>query len=349
VHPTNAILRLLAPVLLFATPAIAGAYDLVWPTPNPAFSQGAPIEDFIQPPASGDPVAGTFGAVRTNGRRFHEGIDIKPVMPRTRKGEPTDPVYAAMDGTVAHISTMSGKSNYGRYVVILHNLDGVEVYTLYAHLASIRDGIRPGAVVTAGTEIATLGRSSSGYVIPKDRAHVHFEIGLRYGTSFQSWYDRQKFGSPNWQGSFNGMNLEGFDPLQFFHDYSAGKAGNMAEYIRALPSAYILRVNAAQVPQIVQWNPGLLARPVPEGGPAAWDITFTWYGMPKQFNPVSTTELGTADRPGVVRLMAINRAILEENHCRDTVRMKNGKPVLYTGAIDIVEMIFGRDFPAKGR
>jgi hypothetical protein len=33
---------------------------------------------------------------------------------------------------------------------------------------------------------------------------VHFEIGLRYGTSFQSWYDRQKFGSPNWQGSFNG-------------------------------------------------------------------------------------------------------------------------------------------------
>jgi murein DD-endopeptidase MepM/ murein hydrolase activator NlpD len=102
-------------------------------TPNPAFTQGAPIEDFIHATSSGDPVSGTFGAVRTNGRRFHEGIDIKPVMPRTRKGEPTDPVYAAMDGTVAHISTMSGKSNYGRYVVILHDMDGVEVYTLYAH------------------------------------------------------------------------------------------------------------------------------------------------------------------------------------------------------------------------
>jgi len=347
VHPVKASLRLLACALAYATPLACGAYDLVWPTPNPAFSQQAPIETFIQPTVSGDPVSGTFGAVRTNGYRFHEGIDLKPVMPRTRKGEPTDPVYAAMDGVVVHTSTMSGKSNYGRYIVLSHKMEGVEVYTLYAHLAAVDSSIRPGVVVSAGTTIGTMGRSAAGGTIPRDRAHLHFEIGLVYGSFFQRWYDRQKFGSPNYQGNFNGMNLEGFDPLQFFHDYSDGKAGDMAGYIKSLPSGYVLRVNAAEVPEFARDNPGLLSRPIPAEGPAGWDITFTWFGLPKMLTPLARADLGAADSPGVVRLKAINRQLIEANHSRDTVRIKNGKPVMYSGATDILELMFGHSFSSK--
>ena len=348
VHFFRPILLLLSSAILSA-PGLAGAYTLVWPTPNPAFFNGEPIENYIQPTATGDVYSGTFGGVRNDGRRFHEGIDIKPCMPRTRKGEPTDPVYAAMDGVVAHISAMPGFSNYGRYVVILHDINNVEVYTLYAHLASIDPSIRPGMQITAGTQIGIMGRSGAGYTIPKPNAHTHFEIGLKYGSRFQQWYDRQQFGSKNYQQDFNGMNMEGFDPLQFFKDYKEGKADDMCAYIRSLPVAYILRVNYAEVPEIVTRNGGLLMKKIPDIGLAGWDIAFTWYGLPIQFTPLTQTDLTSMDVPGVIRLKAYDRAWITQNHSRDTVRMRNNQPTVYSGATDILEMMFGHRLGSRGR
>jgi peptidoglycan LD-endopeptidase LytH len=325
------------------------SFTLVWPTPNTAFSEGKSISAFIQPTSDGgDPLSGTFGGVRNNGYRFHEGLDIKAILPRTRKGEATDPVFAVMDGVVAHTSPVAGKSNYGRYIVILHEMDGVKFYTLYAHLAAIDPSIRPGVSVTAGTTLGTLGRSGAG-AISKARSHVHLEIGLKYGDNFQPWYNRQKFGSQNYQGNFNGMNLEGFDPLAFYTDYKAGKVPDMATYIRGLPAAYMLRVNIADVPQIARENPALLHRPIPDGGLVGWDITFTWYGLPILMTPLTSSDLTANDAPGVVRLKAVNRQILADNHCRDTVKLKNGKPVVYSGAFDILEMMFGRQISSKAR
>jgi peptidoglycan LD-endopeptidase LytH len=339
--------RIIRPILLLlsaailSTPVLASAYTLVWPTPNPAFANGESFESFIQPTAAGEPLSGTFGGVRNNGRRFHEGIDIKPIQARTRKGEPTDPIYAAMDGVVAHTSLLPGNSGYGRYVVLTHNFGSVEVYTLYAHLSAIDPAIRPGVKVTAGTTLGRMGRSAGGYTIPRDRAHMHFEIGLKYGSRFQQWYDRQQFGSKNYQKDFNGMNLEGFDPLQFFKDNKAGKAQDMCAYIKNLPVAYILRVNCAEVPEIANTNYGLVTKPVPETGLTGWDIAFTWYGMPTHFTPLTQADLTTMDVPGVIRLKAYDRALINQNHSRDTVRIRNGQPTVYNGATDILEMMFG--------
>ncbi|MFA5258425.1 MAG: M23 family metallopeptidase, partial [Opitutales bacterium] len=276
-------------------PILCDALVLVWPTPNPAFAQGQGIESFIQPTASGEPLSGAFGAVRNNGTRFHEGMDLMPVMKRTRKGEPTDPVYAAMGGVVAHVSTVPGRSSYGRYVVLVHDVDRVQIYTLYAHLASVADGITQGARVDAGTVLGVMGRSAAGYTIPKDRAHVHFEVGLRMGDDFEGWYARQKFDTPNYHGNYNGMNLTGFDPLAFFEDYRAGKVSDVGAYILSLPSAYVLRVTTSQVPSFVRLNPGLLSAPVPEEGLAGWDITFTWFGLPKKWTPLLQADLAPAD------------------------------------------------------
>src|SRR5205085_1919765 len=118
-----------------------------------------------------------FGGVRSGGARFHEGIDIKCVS-RDRAGEPLDNVFAAMNGVVRYINASAGDSNYGRYIVLEHTEVAPAVYTLYAHLARIAPNLRPGDRVTAGQVIATMGHSSGALPIPKDRAHLHFEIGL---------------------------------------------------------------------------------------------------------------------------------------------------------------------------
>ena len=44
--------------------------------------------------------SGSFGCVRNNGQRMHEGVDIRPLT-HNSKGEPLDVVRATADGTVA--------------------------------------------------------------------------------------------------------------------------------------------------------------------------------------------------------------------------------------------------------
>ena len=114
--------------------------ELVWPTPNPAFQNGEPIEAFVQPTASGKKESGLFGCVRNNGRRFHEGLDLYPVA-RDKRGEALDTVYAVLSGRIVYINKVAGHSSYGRYIVIEHDQESPAFYTLYAHLARINDAV----------------------------------------------------------------------------------------------------------------------------------------------------------------------------------------------------------------
>lgn len=114
-----------------------------------------------------------------------------------------------------HVSRVAGKSSYGRYVVLEHPGVTPAVYTLYAHLGSVTSGLSVGQTSNKEQVLGIMGRSASGYAIPKDRAHLHFEIGLMLSRSFQLWYVGRKFGSPNDHGLWNGMNLVGMDPLVF--------------------------------------------------------------------------------------------------------------------------------------
>jgi len=92
---------------------------------------------------------------RTDGRQMHEGIDIR-CLQRGRHSEPTDPVMATADGTVVYFSTRPALSNYGKYVVIRHFIEGIEIYSLYAHLSEIQPGLAIGKQVKAGEVIATM-------------------------------------------------------------------------------------------------------------------------------------------------------------------------------------------------
>jgi|GEM_PF-6084167 len=214
---------------------------IVWPTPNPAFAQGKPIEAFIQHAGSGEAGSGCFGCVRSSGMQFHEGIDLKPVA-RDRHGEPTDEIVAAMDGVVRHMNLRAGESSYGRYIVLEHPDLTPAVYTLYAHLRRVAPGLKIGDRVARGQAIATMGHTAGGYAIPKDRAHLHFEIGLLITRDFQTWYNGRKFGSANEQGLYNGMNLMGLDPLDFLRQFEARRVDNFQQYFARMQPALRVRI-----------------------------------------------------------------------------------------------------------
>ena len=246
---------LLAAGVLSAQPLSAGRLPLVWPTPNRAFLEGKPFEDYIQPTSSGRIESGLFGCTRNGGSRFHEGVDLKTVG-RDSRGRATDPVFAAMPGAVVHINRVAGNSSYGIYVVLRHNHDGVRFYTLYSHLASVATGLDIGTQVTQGTVLGIMGTTAAGYVIPRSRAHLHFEMGLRLSDNFDRWFGRKRFGSPNKHGPWNGMNLAGWDPLRFYRLSMEGRIDGARDFLLREPVAVRVRVAYPGMPGLLKRSPG---------------------------------------------------------------------------------------------
>jgi murein DD-endopeptidase MepM/ murein hydrolase activator NlpD len=288
---------------------------IVWPTPNPAFQEGKPIEDYIQPTASGKIESGLFGCVRNDGARFHEGIDLFPLF-RDRNREARDPVYAVLAGRVAYINNVSGHSSYGRYIIVEHPQVTPAIHTLYAHLRSIDPALSVGTRVDAGTPLGVMGRSAGGYSIPRERAHLHFEIGFRFSDQFQRWFDDQNFGSRNHHGLWNGMNLVGIDPLDFYSQLRSGKIASIKQYLELEPVAAILRIHQSEIPDFIIRYPALLNRVIdPKRQLVAWDIHFTWYGLPLRWDPLYRDE-GVLGMPGNVQILRYNRALIDANGCR---------------------------------
>ncbi len=314
--------RLIFPLLILfsqLSTALAAKLDFVWPTPNKAWEQGRGIEDFIQPTVSGDPESGVFGCVRSGGTQFHEGLDIKPVQ-RDRHGEPADPVFAAMDGVVRYVANHPGESNYGRYIVLEHPGLKPAVYTLYAHLARVDAGIRPGVTVKAGQEIALMGHSSSGS-IPRDRAHLHFEIGLRVTDNFEAWYHGKKFGNANEHGLWNGMNLMGFDPLDFLRQWKAGKVDDFQQYLDRLHPVVRVRVVTNRVPDFIQRYPTLLQKPLPMGLVGGWEVACNATGLPFAWTPLSANEV-VGQRPGSVEIVSVDAGAVHAYRCKSLVKLR---------------------------
>ena len=257
---------------------------LTWPTPNTAFAEGKPIDAFIQPTASGEPLSGTFGCVRNSGTRPHQGIDLFPLK-RDARGEPADPVFAALSGTVVYTSSRPSESSLGRYIVLQHTEGGLTFSTLYAHLARI--DVKPGDVIKPGDTIALMGHSASDG-IPVDRAHLHFEMNLRLSDDFQTWFLRQKFSTPNIHGNFNGFNFSRWDPLEFFRANAQNPALTVNDFLRAQPTCVTAIVRTRSIPGFIRRNPALLSAPIPATGVLGWQIEFTPNGLPKLWTPLTT-------------------------------------------------------------
>lgn len=313
--------------------------EISWPTPSTAYLEGKPTEAFIQATASGVEESGLYGCVRSGGGQFHEGIDIKPVK-RDRRGEPADPIFAAMGGVVRYISRQPGNSSYGRYIVIEHPQQSPAVYTLYAHLASVEAGLKVGDTVERDQVIALMGRSASGYAIPRDRAHLHFEIGLWLTRDFQGWYNWKKFGSANEHRFFNGMNLAGINALDFYDKLRARRVETFQQYFAQLTPAVRLRIATKKVPDFIERYPALLTKPIPPDGVGGWELVLNEMGVPFGWTPLTPMELiGLA--PNEIRVIEADEALLKRFRCKSLVFTKRGKPAIGKDLETLLQLLFG--------
>ncbi len=299
----------------------------LWPTTSQAFWEEKPYTAYIQPTAAGKPESGLYGCVRSQGHKFHEGIDIRAEQ-RTRKNEPKDKIILILPGRVAYVNDTPGDSAYGRYIVVDH-ATSPRVYSLYAHLSEVDPSIRQGVTVDAGTVLGVMGRSAN-HSIPKYRAHLHFEVGLRLTDRFQAWYDqtvsgKPRFSSKNKHGVWNGMNLIGADPLSLYEQVLAGTYSGVQAWLQSEGTAFTIEVVSAQVPDFIRRYPELLASPIPPKGLRGWKIEFTRYGIPKRWHPLEVTE---GIRAGMISLLAYDPEVLGAGPCPGMVQIKEGQYIL---------------------
>ncbi len=272
----------------------------------------------LMPTGSGRIESAKFGSTRTvqRGSRyvasFHEGVDIAP-LERDRRGVATDPVVAVAAGRVAFVNNSGGASSYGKYVVVEHpdpslglvtkrdgSADPAVVYTLYSHLADVRFGIRAGTRVDPGQELGTMGNTSNTRPpIPHARSHLHWEIGVLLNARYDTLAREQK--TRNAFGNYNGGNLFGFDPLDFYAAHIRDPGLTMATYIASVPAAaeVVLR---GKYPDYFRRFPALWKGAPHDGGPIRLAVSES--GVPLSGRNATAAEIETLGnrRQAVLRI-----------------------------------------------
>ena len=268
------------------------------------------MDAYIQPTVSGKVESGLFGCYRNGGARFHEGVDLKSIQ-RGPKQKPKDAIFAIMPGRVVYINKIPGNSSYGRYVVIEHDHLELPLTSLYAHLGEIEPHLRVGQQVHGGDTIGIMGHSAST-PIPVSRAHLHLEIGLKLSNRFDSWYKKQQFGTPNKHGVWNGMNLMGIDPLDFFKRARDPRWVGEVLYIKTLPTAFIFKISTRVIPDFIRRYPQLLnVNQLPERV-YGWKVECTWFGFPKNWTPIEAPD-SSLGKPGTLKLIMCDSQLLLNN------------------------------------
>ena len=267
--------------------------DIVLPTDNDAlFSGNAPefyqyVERNYKGTKSTPWEGGQYGFVRdptdTAGgvvyTRFHEGIDIRPLH-RDANGEPLDEVHAIADGKVVHVNSVSGYSNYGKYIVIEHRWDGSSYYSLYGHLSLI--AVQPGETVRRGQRIAVMGYTGTG--INRERAHLHLELDLMFSRQFEAWYTTFFRNDPNHHDIYNGMNLAGIDVARLYLALRKNPALTIPEFLKDEEAFYKVTLPKARQFDLATLYPWMIT-----GGKrnnaASWEASFARSGVPLKIEP----------------------------------------------------------------
>jgi peptidoglycan LD-endopeptidase LytH len=296
-----------------------------FPTANHFLYDSGSELKFLAPTAPDKPwTTGSFGCVRTEGRQMHEGLDIR-CLQRDRHGEPTDPVMATADGTVVYTSSKPALSNYGKYIVIRHFVEGIEIYSLYAHLSEIQPGLAAGKPVKAGETIATMGRTSNtGETITKDRAHVHFELNLFVNEGFASWYKQLFPKQRNDHGIWNGQNLDGLDAREILlAEHNPVAKFSLLNFIRSQTELCRVLVRSTNFHYLKRYPMLVLPNPTAEKeGVAGYEVVLNYNGVAFALMPRAASEIHGSSR---FELLSVNEAEERANSCRHLVVRRNGR------------------------
>jgi len=282
--------------------------------------------------------SGSFGCVRDNGWRMHEGLDIRHLQ-TDRRGEPTDPVMATADGTVMYISRKPGLSNYGNYIVIRHIVEGLEIYSLYAHLSAVQPDLKIGQSVKAGQVIATMGRTSSDEAIAKERAHVHFELNVLINDDFASWFSKNSSaGQRNDHGEWNGQNLNGLDVREILiEEHDPVKKFSLLNFLRSQTELCKVLVRATNFPYLKRYPQLVLRNPVAEKeGVAGYEIALNYNGVPFALMPRAESEIKGKAK---FQLLSVNETEYHANPCRRLVVQHGSHWELTTGGQRALSML----------
>jgi murein DD-endopeptidase MepM/ murein hydrolase activator NlpD len=292
------------------------------PTSNHALYEAGAEERFFAGTTGKGWETGCFGCVRTDGWQMHEGLDIRSVQ-RDAHGEPVDPVLATMDGTVVYFSTHPALSNYGNYIVLKHEVEGIEVYSLYAHLHEVRTGLKAGLAVKAGEQIAIMGRTANTHEgISKDRAHVHFELNLLVNDRFSTWYHQTFPTQRNDHGTWNGQNLLGLDPRLILMGERREKNFSLLNFLQHQTELCRVFVRKSDFPWIKRYRMLVKRNPVAEKeGVAGYEMALNYNGVAFEAIPRAASEIKSKGR---FSLLSVNEPEYHKNPCRRLVK-QNGK------------------------
>jgi len=315
--------RALLAAVIFSGAKTLAQTPFQFPTSNHALYEPGQELKFFAPTTPDRPwMSGGFGCVRDNSQRMHEGLDIIHLQ-TDRRGEPTDPVMATADGTVMYFNTRPGLSNYGNYIVIRHVVEGLEIYSLYAHLSAVRPGLKIGEAVRGGEVIATMGRTSSVEAIGKWRAHVHFELNVLVNDNFASWFRKNDPGQRNDHGEWNGQNLNGLDPREILlaEKPGAGKF-SLLGFLQGQTALCRVVVRATNFPYLKRYAALVLSNPVAEKeGIAGYEIALNYNGVAFALMPRAESEIKSRAK---FQLLSVNEAEERANPCRHLVVKRGG-------------------------
>jgi murein DD-endopeptidase MepM/ murein hydrolase activator NlpD len=316
-------------------PADAQPFHL--PTTNRALFEKNGGEKFFVGTTGKPWESGCFGCVRSEGWQMHEGLDIK-CLQRDKHGEPIDPVMATSDGTVAYFSDKPALSNYGRYVVLKHVIDGIEVYSLYAHLSAIRDGLKVGQQVRTGEPIAIMGRTSNTRErITKERAHVHFELNLLYNDNYSGWHKKFLVGERNDHGEWNGQNLVGMDPKLILEaERTQGAKFNLAQWIQTRTELFRVMVRKTDFPWLRHYPALVVNRNLDRKSIAGYEIAFDYNGLPFQLIPHTAAEMKGSSKYVV---LGVNAPEYTKNACRKLIRQRGSRWELTNKGTSLVDLL----------
>jgi len=323
---------------LFCASFLFAQEPFQFPTANHyLYERGSELK-FFAPTAPDKPwTSGSFGCVRDSGQRLHEGLDIRHLQ-TDRRGEPTDPVMATADGTVVYFSMKPSLSNYGNYLVIRHVVEGIEIYSLYAHLSAIQPGIVVGKSVKQGEIVATMGRTSNAETIAKDRAHVHFELNVLVNDNFASWFRTASPGERNDHGEWNGQNLNGIDPREILlAEHNPATKFSLLNDIRSQTELCRVLVRATTFPYLKRYPMLVLRNPVAEKqGVAGYEIALNLNGVAFALMPRAASEIKS---PAKFQLLSVNEAEEKANPCRHLVVQRNGRWQLANEGLRELELL----------
>ncbi|HEU6449436.1 MAG TPA: M23 family metallopeptidase [Verrucomicrobiae bacterium] len=309
-----------------------------FPTANHSLYEIGGDLKFFAPTAPDKPwTSGSFGCVRNDGTRIHEGLDILHLQ-TDKRGEPTDPVMATADGTAVYINLRPSLSNYGNYIVIRHNIDGIEIYSLYAHLSAVRAGLKIGDAVKGGEIIATMGRTSNAERILKERAHVHFELDLLVNDNFAAWFKKTSPGERNDHGEWSGLNLNGLDPREILiAERNPVKKFNLLNFIRGQTELCRVIVRAKNFPFLKRYAQLIVPNPVAEKeGIAGYEIALNFNGVPFVLMPRGESEIKSKAK---FQLLSVNEAEEKANPCRHLLLKRGGRWQLSNTGIRYLELL----------